>query len=184
MNLIELLLFQFLLQSIVSDRQAVNMVINYLQNFSPIHLTSIIQKSNIYTPLFRLLFIKQHCSENSITLARNLLLYINIKNPVVSILQQFLSETADIKPKQIVTETEQHMKDISYSDTADLGVKLGQQLLQNSAEPEKTGLLVDWLSAVELEIVNLKNKQVQVSLQFSPSFKRNCNYCCYIHRWN
>lgn len=55
------------------------------------------------------------------------------------------------------------------SDGGDLGEKLAKLLLSDSFEPEKAGLLVDWLSAVELEIVNLKdgNKEsVQVGVCF------------------
>lgn len=43
------------------------------------------------------------------------------------------------------------------SDGGDLGEKLSKLLLSESFEPEKAGLLVDWLSAVELEIVSLKD---------------------------
>lgn len=42
-----------------------------------------------------------------------------------------------------------------------LGKKLGEMLLKNS-EPEKTGLLVDWLSSVELQIAG-PNEKLQVS---------------------
>lgn len=53
---------------------------------------------------------------------------------------------------------------LSGADPADLGERLARLLLSDSFEPEKAGLLVDWLSAVELEIVNLKQgeKNVQV----------------------
>ncbi|KAK9737777.1 Protein of unknown function (DUF3677) [Popillia japonica] len=46
-----------------------------------------------------------------------------------------------------------------------LGKKLGEMLLRNS-EPEKTGLLVDWLSSVELQIAG-PNEKLQMDLLFS-----------------
>lgn len=131
---------------------------------SPMHLATVIQKTNVHTPLFRLLFVKQHGNDNSIALARNLLVNIENKDhPVAFILQQFLLETADIKPKDAIVKNEgKNMMSVFSSDTSDLGIRLAEQLLKNTTEPEKTGVLVDWLSAVELEIVNFKQEHVQV----------------------
>lgn len=42
-----------------------------------------------------------------------------------------------------------------------LGERLGKLLMEN-AEAEKTGLLVDWLTSVELEIASIEGKKLQV----------------------
>ncbi|GJQ80376.1 hypothetical protein Trydic_g12239 [Trypoxylus dichotomus] len=52
-----------------------------------------------------------------------------------------------------------------------LGKELGEMLLRNS-EPEKTGLLVDWLSSVELQIAG-PNEKLQMNLLFSKQ-KLSC----------
>lgn len=58
------------------------------------------------------------------------------------------------------------LKDVSH-----LGEQLSKLLLSDSFEPERAGLLVDWLSAVELEIVNLKeDKRESVQVSKFPSF--------------
>lgn len=55
----------------------------------------------------------------------------------------------------------------ALNDAGSLGEKLSKLLLSDSDsfEPEKAGLLVDWLSAVELEIVNFKNEDNERNVQ-------------------
>ncbi|XP_066249303.1 integrator complex subunit 1 [Euwallacea similis] len=54
-----------------------------------------------------------------------------------------------------------------------LGDKLGKLLLDDEPESEKTGLLVDWLAALELEIASSDSDKLQVDLLFS---KRNLHF--------
>lgn len=42
-----------------------------------------------------------------------------------------------------------------------LGERLGKLLMENM-EGEKTGLLVDWLTSVELEIASIEGRKLQV----------------------
>lgn len=51
----------------------------------------------------------------------------------------------------------------SSQDAEDVGEKLGKLLLEKGGDLEDTRLVVDWLNAAELEIVNFKHKQLQVN---------------------
>lgn len=58
----------------------------------------------------------------------------------------------------------------ALNDVRNLGEKLSKLLLSDCFEPEKAGLLVDWLSAVELEIVNLNDTKENVQVGYLFSF--------------
>lgn len=155
-----------MLQAVTSDRRAVELIFNYLESLPSTHVVKIIKKNKIFTSLFRLLFVKENVNEKSICLAKNLLYGIVCKGPLVSILNTFLEsgkgEKMEIDEKPCVSDLIKPDKSIS-NEQEDLGVRLGKKLLEHNSEAEKTGLIVDWLSAVELEIVNLKQQTLQVS---------------------
>lgn len=162
-----------MLQAAASDRQAVDLIFTYLESLPSTHIMKIIRKNIILTSLFRLLFVKENINEKSVNLAGSLLYGILYKGPLVSILNTFLDsakgEKMEIDKKPDISDLIKPEKSVS-NELEDLGVRLGKKLLEHDSEAEKTGLIVDWLSAVELEIVNLKQQTLQVSCMFTLIF--------------
>lgn len=93
----------------------------------------------------------------------------NKENCTAVVLYKFLKKLgAEVKMEvdsqiPLDIKAEPTLKDLKSIESAEkLGEKLGQMLMQQDARVEKTGLLVDWLSAVELEIANSDKQKLQV----------------------
>lgn len=153
-----------------------------------------IKKNATVTSLLRILFTERNQCEKLTRLAKALQAKISdTTTPLSLILNQYLEKCKKALEMHVDDDDEMKTSGVQVirkcdnvddarinealmSDEGDLGEKLAKLLLSDSFESEKAGLLVDWLSAVELEIVNLKgdNKesvQVRGRVFFSVGFK-------------
>lgn len=146
--------------------------------------------NNSINLLFRLLFTKRNANENSFKAAEKILQVLQDKdNSIALLLKQFLNQDRksvlskmeiddDLDPirslqnSDLITNKKSN-KILEQSET--LGEKLGKLLLDN-VEVEKTGLIVDWLTSVELEVANTAGGQLQVIKLIKYCAIINCSY--------
>lgn len=127
---------------------------------------------NSISTLFRLIFSSGNVNHEKINVANQLLLLIpNKKCCTAIVLQQYLSKTGkqEIKSeKQMDTSSAGCIKDSGIMETPEY-VKdmLEKMLLDEKSEGKKTGVLVDWLSAIELEMGNSGKQKLQVTYSYS-----------------
>lgn len=138
----------------------IDIIINYLHAVPPPFLLKCTYQKGSLATLFRLIFTKDHFNEKTFAIASNLLNVTQDKNSLIVIqLTQFLQ----LNNKSIKYEDKANKFDKHNVNVENLGKKIGELLLENS-EPDKTGLLVDWLSSVELQIAG-PNEKLQVDYQ-------------------
>lgn len=178
-----------ILQAACVNKQNTELIIDHLLRFPPQNIITAARTNVTVTSLFRLLFIEHNYSEKLTQLAKTLQSnLLNSDNALNLILSQYMKKSEKIVEMPVdKQEISSGVEVIRRCDTVDdvrinealkdvtnLGEKLAKLLLSDNFEPEKAGLLVDYLSAVELEIVNLKDdckENVQVKqLVFYCSF--------------
>lgn len=147
------------------DAQAADVLVKYLLSLPVLHLAAVVKSNVIFTSLFRLLFAKPTINNNGLLLAESLLPHME-NSRIKSILNDFVHKTNPVKMEMedIDRKLPVKLECEKMDDTVHLGISLGRKLLEHDSEVEKTGMFVDWLSAVELEIVNLKHEKLQVSV--------------------
>lgn len=170
-----------LLQVICISKQSVECIVEQLLKFPAQNIVLSVRQNLSILSFFRLLFVEKNQSEKLTQLARRIQSdTTNADNALSLILNQYL-QMSEKQFKMCVDEEEQKMVKVlprcntddphineALSNMSNLGEKLSKLLLNENFEPEKSGLLVDWLSAVELEIVSLKEgkENVEVIVQF------------------
>lgn len=145
-------------------------IIDFIGTVPPLTLLqSGYQKQSLVT-LFRVLFTRDHFNEKTFTIASNI---VNIAHDANCLLVINLKQFLQLNNKSIKREPDTSLDPVKINQLSkhdylsndenvkNLGKKLGEMLLRNS-EPEKTGLLVDWLSSVELQIAG-PNEKLQVN---------------------
>ncbi|XP_060529675.1 integrator complex subunit 1 [Cylas formicarius] len=131
----------------------------------PIEQTvDLVTRYGSFSALFRLVFDGTSDARKS-NLARQLLALIPANNSVAAFLRRggYAGGPAKVDGKEGGAEKTPDNPALpdKFSD------KFGELLLKEDAEGERAGLLVDWLSAVELEIANSEDHKLQVNLLFS-----------------
>lgn len=144
-------------------------IINYMKSVPTNFLLPIIRNYNSFTTLIRLIFNTDCINNERIQLATQLLNIIdsNIDNNIAIILKRYINDKDSINIKIENEIKNELIKNINENDACDIGNKLGNILFENEAKAGKTGLLVDWLSAIELEITNFDKHKLQMNLLFS-----------------
>lgn len=150
-------------------------IFDYFQGLQSSSLITLIRNNSVIL-LFRLLFTKRNVSEKSLNVAEKILTAAQDTDKSISlILKQFLNrytkftasasnlmDTDDpiksLDSKNVITNQKSNEM-LDHSEI--LGERLGKMLLDN-VNVEKTGLIVDWLTSVELEIANKEEGQLQV----------------------
>lgn len=139
-------------------------------------LHNITQATQFSTNLCKLLFVKNELNEISVSAATVLLSKItDTRNSLSETLNRFLKETnvkEEIKtarPKyNDLTRTLPEIKDEKIT-VENVGEKLGKLLMKEDLEIEKTGLIVDWLCSIELEVLNPNEGNIQVCFSNSSN---------------
>lgn len=161
-----------------TDINAATKIFDYLQGLQSTSLMTLITNNSIIL-LFRLLFTKRNVNEMSLKAAENILIVAqDVDKSITLILKQFLNQHTKFSPSAttILMDTVDPIITLGSNDLITnqksnemldhseiLGEKLGKMLLDN-VDVEKTGLIVDWLTSVELEIANTEGGQLQVRL--------------------
>lgn len=123
-------------------------IFDYLQGLQPTTLLTFLSNNSVIL-LFRLLFTKRNVNDKSIIVAEKILNILKDKDKSLTlILKQFLNQEMETSSDFLKTNKSNEMEQSEI-----LGEKLGKMLLDN-VDVEKTGLIVDWLASVELEIAN------------------------------
>ncbi|XP_048516871.1 integrator complex subunit 1 isoform X3 [Dendroctonus ponderosae] len=135
-----------------------------------------------FSMLLRLVFTSDSLSEEKQMFAIQLLPMIPKSNCTANFLRRYLQmysvkEASDsivplelmqmVKCEDLITRVKSEQV---LSASENLTEKLGKMLMEDESESEKTGLLVDWLSSLELEIANSDKDKLQVGLLFSKKF--------------
>lgn len=166
-------IYIFPFQSITFKKANTESIFNYTK-LVPINFTlPIILQYNSFSTLFRLIFTPDSVNREKIDYVAQLLNLIPSKDScTATILSQYLenSSKSEIKMEENVDPQNVIKSELITSKKYDsilncpdkLGERLGKMLLENEAKAEKTGLLVDWLSAVELEIASSDKQKLQV----------------------
>lgn len=142
------------------------------------NIISSIRSNAAVTSLFRLIFAEHNRSEKLTQFANHL--HYNLIDSDASlrlILNQYLQKSNRMPVDQekpcgrveVIRKCNDVRINQALCDVSNLGENLAKLLLSDNFEPEKAGLLVDYLSAVELEIVNLKDdskENVQVKKHY------------------
>ncbi|KAK4876341.1 hypothetical protein RN001_012763 [Aquatica leii] len=175
--------FNCLIRAMSSNIKAKKFILRYLEA-APIELIqSLLSTPRVSIPFCKILFSKKD-NEISIPLAKTFLASVSDpSNPVLEILRKFVGELNPEEKKMRVARDKScvallgvtpKISDVIEDSTAEnLGEKLGQLLMSNDLEIEKTGLIVDWLCTVELEILSPNKSDIQIDLLFS---KRNLSF--------
>lgn len=180
----------FLFQIATIDKSASMKIFDYLQGLQSSALMTLISNNSI-TSLFRLLFTKRNVNERSIKIAEKILNLTQDKL-IAMVLNKFLNETdkmdVDVNVKSIdpikllensdLITNKKSNEMLEHSEV--LGEKLGKLLLEN-VDVEKTGLIVDWLTSVELEIANSQSVQLQVSYKHIKLISKAFCKCMHIY---
>ncbi|KAJ8945121.1 hypothetical protein NQ318_001586 [Aromia moschata] len=162
-----------LIKSVTFKKNIAETILNFIKSIPVNFIVSVVLRFNSISTLFRLTFSIDCYNQEKVEFAKQLLSLIpNQENCTAAVLRQFLNSTEKIKI-EMKTESDSHevikgnlITDRKY-DSKKLGEKLGQMLLEDESKVERTGLLVDWLSAIELEIANSDKHKLQMDLLFS-----------------
>lgn len=175
---------KIILQAACVNKQNTDLIVDHLSRFPPQNIITAARTNVTITSLFRLLFIERNYSEKLTQLAKtlqsNLLKSDNALNLIVNQYmrksEKILEMPVDKEEKSSGVEVIRRCDtvddariNVALKDVTNLGEKLAKLLLSDNFEPEKAGLLVDYLSAVELEIVNLK-KDCKGSVQVNTIY--------------
>lgn len=135
-------------------------------------------KHNSISTLFRLLFNDKNANEKKIVVALKLYSALPEKNNCTGvILKHFLKQNHQIATTGVVNKSEDIIIDIkpekmemhddargelfdNYTDN--LGEKLRKMMEGDKTQAEKNGLLVDWLTTIEIEITDSHKQKLQV----------------------
>ncbi|CAG9768098.1 unnamed protein product [Ceutorhynchus assimilis] len=139
-----------------------------------------ILKHNSFSTLLRLIFSHDSFAIDKQLLANQLLTVIPHENCTINVLRHYLKSTNRIEKveerevsgdimemiikEELVTSSK---SEVILNSPENLGQKVVKMLLEDNIALEKTGLLVDWLSILELEIANTEKDKLQVDLLFS-----------------
>ncbi|XP_017779364.1 PREDICTED: integrator complex subunit 1 [Nicrophorus vespilloides] len=184
----------YICKQMTTNASVPKLVIDFICNHHiGVVVNFLLQKTNYASMLFRLVFTKRNLSRAAVQLAERILsaLPSDRRHPLIEpVLKQYLklarneskmdvdaataavSTSAPLDPLQVLTTCK--MITAKRSDQVlaarrmeNLGERLGRMLMDPNADAEKTGLVVDWLAAVELEIANSPSKKIQMELLFS-----------------
>ncbi|KAF7268865.1 hypothetical protein GWI33_018061 [Rhynchophorus ferrugineus] len=154
------------------------LLFNYIKSIPLDRILPPILQYNSFSALFSLIFSKDSMDSEKQSFVTQLMKMIPADNCTARVLKHYLmlcqKESPSRVPKVDVVDIVQKeelitsVKSEAVLESLDnLGEKLGKVLLEDKSEIEKTGVLVDWLSALELEIANLDKHKTQVNLLFS-----------------
>ncbi|XP_030761585.1 integrator complex subunit 1 isoform X2 [Sitophilus oryzae] len=169
-----------LVKSIKSKKYIRDLLFNYIKTVPISTILPNILQYNSFSTLFSLMFSRDSLNTEKQQFISKLLSGIPSNNCTARVLRYCLSECTkmeeDVKPQlnlEDIVKKEELITNVKseevLSRAESLGEKLGKILLEDQNEAEKTGLLVDWLSALELEIANSAKDKIQVDLLFSKN---------------
>lgn len=155
-----------------SNRSTVNIILEYLQKLPPQSALSAVNSQKCISSFFRLIFTRKNpCYERCLKVATDWLPLVRKEdNLLKAILEQFLKENEKAKSMEVDSIVKE--ENLTYKShrkmegDENLSLELGKMLLENE-EVEKTGFLIDWLSALELEMANSSGNKLQMDLLFS-----------------
>lgn len=152
------------------EKQSLDVIFDYLKSLPINFIIPVLHKHNSISPLFRLLFSSKDSLNEKVTMATIFLNHMKeVHNGTYIMLKQFIKENGQIK-------TEKQKEDFSEVEMIPsldkISEKLGNMLSEVKTQEEKTGLLVDWLSTIELEIAYSQKQKLQVLFI--------CNFVCFL----
>ncbi|KAF5307904.1 hypothetical protein FQR65_LT06471 [Abscondita terminalis] len=172
--------FNCLIKAVSLNVKAKKFVLRYLKGAPSELIHSLLNTPRFAIAFCKILFSKNDCNDIAIPTAKNLLSNVtDLTHSIAQILRKFLDESdpkdGTIKPHAskdkssvaLLGVTPKISDVIKDSNSENVGEKLGRLLMANDLETEKTGLIVDWLCMVELEILTPNKSDVQIDLLFS-----------------
>uniref|UniRef100_A0AAR5P8Z6 DUF3677 domain-containing protein n=1 Tax=Dendroctonus ponderosae TaxID=77166 RepID=A0AAR5P8Z6_DENPD len=172
-------MYVFLLQNLSLDKTHKETFFNFFKSVPTNLILNPLMQYKSFSMLLRLVFSSDSLSEEKQMFAIQLLPMIPKSNCTANFLRRYLQmysvkEASDsivplelmqmVKCEDLITRVKSEQV---LSASENLTEKLGKMLMEDESESEKTGLLVDWLSSLELEIANSDKDKLQVGLLFS-----------------
>jgi hypothetical protein len=140
------------------EQQSIDLIFNYLKSLPMNFITPVILKYNSLSTIFRLLFPLNDRNNEKIVMATNFLNHLTDEhNCICAFLKQYLKTCRSVK-----MEVKKEPDDVVSTGPDITGERLGNILSEAKTQDEKIGLLVDWLSTIELEIAYSQKQKLQV----------------------
>ncbi|XP_063908867.1 integrator complex subunit 1 isoform X2 [Zophobas morio] len=148
------------------EKSTLDIVFSYLKSLPMNFITPILLKYNSISTLFRLLFTINRTDNDLVVMATGFISQLSdVRNSNFAVLKQFLKQSQNVEVKK---EEKKSCVDLDIPGNIDnIGEKLTTMLSETKSQEEKTGLLVDWLSTIELEIASPQKQKLQKDLLFS-----------------
>ncbi|XP_050499679.1 integrator complex subunit 1 [Diabrotica virgifera virgifera] len=163
-------LILLLIKSVTLKKSTADLIFNFIKSIPVNYTLPVIMQYNSISTLIRLIFTTGEDYPDKLNFATQFLKLIpNKKSCIAVVLQQYTKGSVTAK-KDIKMEVDCPVASTSDVDVAhpqEIGERLGMILLEGDNKAEKTGLIVDWLSAIELEIANSNKHRLQMELLFS-----------------
>ncbi|KAB0795233.1 hypothetical protein PPYR_12072 [Photinus pyralis] len=164
--------FNYLIKAILASPSAKKLVLRYLKGSLPDFLYNFIKTSRFSIPLCKILFVSKDVNDLSIATANVLLASISdVSHPLSDVLRQYLEVCGSLTKvpykEKLHRLTPKMSEFLNDSNVENYGEMLGKLLMAQDLEVEKTGLIVDWLCLVELEVLSSDHSNVQIDLLFS-----------------
>ncbi|KAF5278356.1 hypothetical protein FQA39_LY05845 [Lamprigera yunnana] len=166
--------FNQLIKAISTNAKAKLTILQHLGNASVELMQNIINTPRFSIAFLKLMFTRKDSSELAIATAQYLIKNVPDGHQISELLRKYLEDT---HPGNHVAKSQSYKDSLTLhpklsnlvkdSSSKSLGEKLGQMLLENKLEPEKIGLIIDWLSSVELEVLSPNKSSIQMDLLFS-----------------
>jgi integrator complex subunit 1 len=145
------------------EQQSIDLIFNYLKSLPMNFITPVILKYNSLSTIFRLLFPLNDRNNEKIVMATNFLNHLTDEhNCICAFLKQYLKTCRSVK-----MEVKKEPDDVVSTGPDITGERLGNILSEAKTQDEKIGLLVDWLSTIELEIAYSQKQKLQKDMLFS-----------------
>lgn len=149
----------------------VSEVIDVIQKMAAKDLEEALNNWAVQTVL-KCLMTKKYLNERTCKLGEYLLTILKQNqnsNPLINVIKQFLSEYQESSKMDVSTSIDDisgKLSDTLLDNSRALAKQISNMLI-NKENVEKTGLLVDWLATVELEMANVDSNKVQMELLFA-----------------
>ncbi|CAG9856871.1 unnamed protein product [Phyllotreta striolata] len=154
-----------LIKDITSNQKLSPFVFDFMKSVPTNYILPVTLKYNSTSTLLRLVLAAGRPDPEKVNFARRLLNALpDDKRCVAVVLRRYLRSTGEETAKM---EVDREEKCQTMPDAGDMGEKLGKTLMEGDGRAQTTGLIVDWLTAIELEIANSDKHKLQMELLFS-----------------
>ncbi|XP_057655707.1 integrator complex subunit 1 [Diorhabda carinulata] len=156
-----------LIKNVTTKESTATLIFNFIKSIPLNYTLPVILQYNSFSTLIRLIFTIGQNVQEKLNFASQFLKVIPNKNTSVSVVLQQYIKIHSGDNKMEVEESKTSALEVAGTHPEEIGEKLGKMLMEEGNKAENTGLIVDWLSAIEMEIANADKHKLQMELLFS-----------------